>query len=121
VVSRWYRPPEIILLEKTYGSAVDIWSLGCVFAEMLYCLYYDSMKTNDRVIFPGKSCYPLSPQKNSMNQNSIAKNDQLKLIIETLGQLNHHDTSFVTDSLALEYLEKLNPSHPEYSLATLFP
>ena len=42
VVSRWYRPPEIILLEKTYDQAVDIWSLGCVLAEMIYCTYYES-------------------------------------------------------------------------------
>lgn len=36
VVSRRYRPPEIILFEKEYGQAVDVWSLGCVVAELLY-------------------------------------------------------------------------------------
>ena len=36
VVSRWYRPPEIILLEPIYDKAIDIWSLGCVFAELLF-------------------------------------------------------------------------------------
>ena len=30
VVTRSYRPPEIILEEKKYGSAVDNWSMGCV-------------------------------------------------------------------------------------------
>lgn len=35
VVTRYYRPPEIILLEKSYDTAVDIWSLGCVMAELL--------------------------------------------------------------------------------------
>ena len=33
--SRWYRPPEIILINKKYDEKFDIWSLGCVFAEML--------------------------------------------------------------------------------------
>jgi mitogen-activated protein kinase 1/3 len=35
VVTRWYRPPEIILIEKQYGPAVDIWGVGCIFAELL--------------------------------------------------------------------------------------
>lgn len=33
VVTLWYRPPEI-LLNQAYTSAVDIWSIGCVLAEM---------------------------------------------------------------------------------------
>ena len=35
VVTRWYRPPEIILLEKSYDYQVDIWSTGCIYAELL--------------------------------------------------------------------------------------
>eukprot|EP00826_Nyctotherus_ovalis_P018924 TRINITY_DN1574_c0_g5_i1.p1 TRINITY_DN1574_c0_g5~~TRINITY_DN1574_c0_g5_i1.p1 ORF type:complete len:339 (-),score=53.14 TRINITY_DN1574_c0_g5_i1:44-955(-) len=35
VVTRWYRAPELILLEKDYGAAIDIWSVGCIFAELL--------------------------------------------------------------------------------------
>jgi serine/threonine protein kinase len=35
VVTRWYRPPEIILIEKDYGPAIDIWSVGCIMAELL--------------------------------------------------------------------------------------
>ena len=35
VATRWYRPPELILLEKDYDSAVDIWGAGCIFAELL--------------------------------------------------------------------------------------
>ena len=35
VVTRWYRAPELILLEKDYGSAIDMWSVGCIFAELL--------------------------------------------------------------------------------------
>jgi mitogen-activated protein kinase 1/3 len=34
VVTRWYRAPELILLQD-YSSAVDVWSLGCIFAELL--------------------------------------------------------------------------------------
>ena len=35
VVTRWYRAPELILLEKDYGPGVDMWSVGCIFAELL--------------------------------------------------------------------------------------
>jgi len=34
VVTLWYRAPEV-LLQDTYGSAIDMWSIGCMFAEML--------------------------------------------------------------------------------------
>jgi mitogen-activated protein kinase 1/3 len=37
VVSRWYRPPEIIMIEKNYNSAVDMWSTGCILSEMISC------------------------------------------------------------------------------------
>lgn len=45
VVTLWYRAPEILLGSKYYGPAVDIWSLGCIFYEML----------TKRVLFPGDS------------------------------------------------------------------
>lgn len=35
VVTLWYRAPEILLGSEYYGPAVDIWSLGCIFYEML--------------------------------------------------------------------------------------
>ena len=35
VVTLWYRAPEILLGTKTYSTAVDVWSLGCIFAEMV--------------------------------------------------------------------------------------
>ena len=34
VVTRWYRAPELILIEKNYDEKIDIWSFGCVFAEL---------------------------------------------------------------------------------------
>ncbi|TPX32416.1 hypothetical protein SmJEL517_g04465 [Synchytrium microbalum] len=35
VVTRWYRPPELILGDTKYGPSVDMWGIGCVFGEML--------------------------------------------------------------------------------------
>ena len=35
VVTLWYRAPEILLGSKLYSTPVDIWSIGCIFAEMV--------------------------------------------------------------------------------------
>ena len=35
VVTLWYRAPELLLGTKTYDSAIDMWSLGCIFGELL--------------------------------------------------------------------------------------
>ena len=65
VVTRWYRAPEIILLEKDYGPGIDIWAVGCIFAELLGMMRENAPTFMDRTpLFPGKSCFPLSPAKN---------------------------------------------------------
>ncbi|KAI0793401.1 Pkinase-domain-containing protein [Abortiporus biennis] len=35
VVTLWYRAPEILLGATTYSTAVDMWSVGCIFAELI--------------------------------------------------------------------------------------
>lgn len=35
VVTLWYRPPELLLGSQTYSTPLDVWSVGCIFAEML--------------------------------------------------------------------------------------
>ncbi|VAH18842.1 unnamed protein product [Triticum turgidum subsp. durum] len=35
VFARWYRAPELLFGTKQYGSAVDVWAAGCIFAELL--------------------------------------------------------------------------------------
>lgn len=34
MVTRWYRSPELLLEAKKYGPEIDIWSIGCLFAEL---------------------------------------------------------------------------------------
>lgn len=43
IVTLWYRPPELLLRTSTYDTKVDMWSVGCVFGELL----------SRRVLFPG--------------------------------------------------------------------
>lgn len=45
VVTRWYRAPELLCGCTKYTSAIDIWSVGCIFAEML----------GRAALFPGKN------------------------------------------------------------------
>lgn len=79
VVTRWYRAPELILLEKDYGPAIDMWSVGCVFGELLGMMKKSAATFLDRKpLFPGKSCFPLSPDQNArLQQNGfpVAKED----------------------------------------------
>ncbi|KAF7634496.1 hypothetical protein Mgra_00006067 [Meloidogyne graminicola] len=60
VATRWYRAPELLVGDTKYGFYVDIWAIGCVFAEML----------TGEPIWPGRSDV-----------------DQLYLIIQTMGPI----------------------------------
>ena len=35
ITTRWYRAPEVLLSWKFYKPTIDVWSTGCIFAEML--------------------------------------------------------------------------------------
>lgn len=59
VATRWYRAPELLVGDTQYGPPVDVWAIGCVFAELL-------------------SGIPLWPGKSDM--------DQLYQIRRTLGE-----------------------------------
>lgn len=58
VVTRWYRSPEVILLQP-YTTAVDIWSIGCIFAELLGMVRENKDDYRKRrPLFPGERCAP---------------------------------------------------------------
>ncbi|KAK9769230.1 putative [RNA-polymerase]-subunit kinase [Seiridium cardinale] len=40
VITRWYRPPELLFGARHYSGAVDIWSVGCVIAELVLRVPY---------------------------------------------------------------------------------
>ncbi|KAK0182650.1 hypothetical protein PV327_000765 [Microctonus hyperodae] len=60
VATRWYRAPELLVGDTQYGTPVDVWAIGCVFAELI----------RGEALWPGKSDV-----------------DQLYLIRRTLGDL----------------------------------
>ena len=124
VVTRWYRAPELILLEKDYGPAIDMWSVGCIFAELLGMMKESAPTYLDRKpLFPGKSCFPLSPDKTVKEERKgfpFSKNDQLAIIFDVIGTPSEDDKSYVTDAKAIEYLDAF-PKTPRLDLNGLYP
>lgn len=72
VITRWYRPPEILLGQKEYNASVDIWSAGCLFAFMAQSKHlfpgndeidqlhkiFKIMGTPNEMMWPGVSSLP---------------------------------------------------------------
>merc|ERR1712137_1150544 len=101
VVTRWYRAPEVILLEKGYNQAIDVWSAGCIFAELLGML--EGTMVHERApLFPGVTCFPLSPDR---NKSKTGKNDQLEVILNVIGTPSQADLELITSSKARAYIE----------------
>lgn len=61
VVTLWYRAPDVLMGSRTYSTSIDIWSCGCILAEMI----------TGKPLFPGGN-----------------DEEQLKLIFETMGTPN---------------------------------
>jgi len=124
VVTRWYRAPELILIEKNYDTKIDVWSLGCIYAELLGMLKEHAPTFLDRgPLFPGTSCFPLSPDTNARAKKSgfpVTHQDQLNIIFSVLGTPTEEDLAFVSDDKALEYLRSF-PAKPKTDFKSLYP
>ncbi|KAF9800069.1 hypothetical protein SFRURICE_016946 [Spodoptera frugiperda] len=82
VVTRWYRAPELLLHSKTYGTPIDMWSVGCIFAELM----------NLQPLFPGSSEidqlkiifeFPSGGLRKKINQDLLSDNG-FSLLLELL-------------------------------------
>jgi mitogen-activated protein kinase 1/3 len=93
VATRWYRAPEIIL--SKYGKPADLWSCGCILAEMI----------GMTVLFPGKDPY----------------HHQLELIFATLGSPTEDDLKAVCSRWNYRYIQSEFPSRAKTPWKTLFP
>ncbi|KAH6825030.1 MAP kinase 4 [Perilla frutescens var. hirtella] len=93
VVTRWYRAPELLLNCSAYTAAIDVWSVGCIFAEIM----------TREPIFPGKDYV-----------------HQLRLITELLGTPDESSLKFLRSDNARRYVKQL-PTFPKQNLAARFP
>ena len=93
VVTRWYRAPEIMLSCHTYHESIDMWSVGCMLAEML----------GRKPLFPGTDYI-----------------NQLKIIVEKLGSPTEGDLSGITNDKARRFMLQQHGHEPQ-PMASLFP
>ncbi|KAI7362612.1 Mitogen-activated protein [Hortaea werneckii] len=93
VATRWYRAPEIMLTFKEYTKAIDVWSVGCILAEML----------SGKPLFPGKDYH-----------------HQLTLILDVLGTPTMEDYYGIKSRRAREYIRSL-PFKKKIPWRAMFP
>ncbi|XP_028393404.1 cyclin-dependent kinase-like 4 isoform X1 [Dendronephthya gigantea] len=93
VATRWYRAPELLVGDTQYGPPVDVWAIGCVFAELL-C---------GQPLWPGRSDV-----------------DQLYLIKKTLGDLIPRHIQIFSNNQFFRGLQIPEPSKRE-TLEEKFP
>lgn len=93
VATRWYRAPEVILSWKEYGKAIDLWSAGCVIAELL----------SRRPLFPGKNYL-----------------HQVDVICALTGTPTEEELSNIPNEQAANYVRKLGV-RPRVPLRKVFP
>jgi len=93
VATRWYRAPEIMLSFQSYTKAIDVWSVGCILAELL----------GGRPFFKGRDYV-----------------DQLNQILHILGTPNEETLSRIGSPRAQEYVRNL-PFMAKRAFPQLFP
>ncbi|CAM8914192.1 hypothetical protein QQ045_030962 [Rhodiola kirilowii] len=93
VVTRWYRAPELLLNCSEYTAAIDMWSVGCIFGEIM----------TRRPLFPGRDYV-----------------DQLKLVTELIGSPDDSSLGFLRSDNARRYVRQL-PQYPKQPFSTRFP
>jgi len=93
VVTRWYRAPEIMLSCQEYTKAIDVWSVGCIFAELL----------GRKPLFPGDDYI-----------------HQLTIICDKLGTPEDEDLEFITSEKARRFM-KGQAHKAKVSFSSLYP
>eukprot|EP00928_Gymnodinium_smaydae_P072057 TRINITY_DN55494_c0_g1_i1.p1 TRINITY_DN55494_c0_g1~~TRINITY_DN55494_c0_g1_i1.p1 ORF type:complete len:406 (-),score=87.28 TRINITY_DN55494_c0_g1_i1:109-1326(-) len=89
VCTRWYRAPEVLSSWQNFGKPIDMWSVGCIFAEML----------RRKPLFPGKNTQ-----------------HQLQLIIGALGAPEKDVMSRIPNDKCRKFIESLpnTPNRPTF-------
>jgi len=93
VVTRWYRAPELLLNSTDYSAAIDVWSVGCIFMELI----------NRQPLFPGRDHM-----------------HQMRLITEVIGTPTDDELGFIRNEDARKYMRHL-PQFPRRPFVSLFP
>ncbi|XP_058110176.1 mitogen-activated protein kinase 3-like [Magnolia sinica] len=93
VVTRWYRAPELLLSSSDYTAAIDVWSVGCIFMELV----------NKQPLFAGRDHV-----------------HQMRLLTELIGTPSETELGFIRNEEARRYIRSI-PHHPPQPFARVFP
>ena len=93
VTTRWYRAPEVILCPSQYSKAMDVWSVGCIFAELL----------GRNALFQGENYL-----------------DQIKKIISVLGSPNDKEIDYIVSPEARKFIADI-PKKIKIPFSQIYP
>ena len=99
-----------MLTFKEYTRAIDVWSVGCIMAEML----------SGRPLFPGRDCASALVCLRPRMLTPPTDHHQLSLILETLGTPSIDDFYAINSQRSREYIRAL-PFRRKKSFAQMFP
>ncbi|GMM53697.1 TFIIH complex serine/threonine-protein kinase subunit [Maudiozyma humilis] len=135
VVTRWYRAPELLFGAKHYTYAVDVWSIGVIFAELMLRIPYlpgqddvNQMEVTFRALgtptdkvwpevstFPGYNklqIYP-PPSRDELRKRFIAATENALTLMENMLMMNPHTRWTTAQCLECDYFRELpEPSNP---------
>jgi serine/threonine protein kinase len=113
VCTRWYRSPELILSSTRYDTALDMWSLGCVFAQLLGGQHGAKQKDTN-AIFRGTTCFPTSLGSPKNKYAFKSDTDQLNVIFNTIGTPSDSDIdSIISTDINTENTKKYLSTLPK--------
>ncbi|XP_014243512.1 mitogen-activated protein kinase 14A-like isoform X2 [Cimex lectularius] len=112
VATRWYRAPEIMLNWMHYNQTVDIWSVGCIMAELI----------TRKTLFPGKDHFDHlnlilkmcgTPSVEIMNKISFLEGRNYIQCLPVMKKKDFQDVFKGANPLAIDLLEKMLELDPE--------
>eukprot|EP00271_Cylindrocystis_brebissonii_P001841 TRINITY_DN12144_c0_g1_i1.p1 TRINITY_DN12144_c0_g1~~TRINITY_DN12144_c0_g1_i1.p1 ORF type:complete len:333 (-),score=65.31 TRINITY_DN12144_c0_g1_i1:48-1046(-) len=115
VITLWYRPPELLMGATKYGPWVDVWSVGCIFAELLLGkpilpgkneieqlnLIFNLCGSPDESIWPGVSKLPFF---NQFKPERLLK----RRLKETYKNFDKHALELVEKMLVLDPSKRIS-------------
>ncbi|KAJ9451263.1 Extracellular signal-regulated kinase 1 [Diplonema papillatum] len=106
VVTRWYRAPEVLIQDR-YDGAVDVWSLGCIFAEMLAAGGGEEDRRK-QTLFPSRS------------QGWEGTQEQINLVLDFVGHQMGEQHSWISVDVPRNWLRQ-QAERPPCNIEARFP
>lgn len=122
VVTRFYRAPELILLQTVYTQSIDMWSVGCIFAELLQLLPNGQPFEDRGALFPGQSAFPWSPVKGHKDDclyHTRGSREMMNHIFDCIGTPTEEEIQLLQREDSKQYVKLFRP-RPGYGLRNKF-